>query len=300
MNSLLSNLTVNILTYRTNQEILKNCILSIDKSVKINLIENSKKLENENYFKNLNRNINLIYTGKNLGYAGGHNIGLNYVKTKYALILNPDLICKEKYFEKIQKYLTEKIDFTIIGSQYEQDKMNKPAYGFFENDNYNDKVLIDDNNLQKVDWVVGCSMLINLEKFDNRNLFDESFFLFFEETDFCKRVKMNKGKIYSSKDLIIDHFGEQGSFATEKSIESEILYIKLRNWHLMWSSFYYYKKHNNYFFALVKSIGIFFRSLLKIIFYLLLFNKKERIKYLYRFLGLFNSMIGKKSWYRPK
>ena len=297
MNNLLSNLTVNILTYRTNEEILENCILSIDKSVKINLIENSTELKNQLFFEELNPNIKVICTGKNLGYAAGHNFGLKNVKTKYALILNPDLICKENYFKNIQKYLNNESDYSIIGSQYEESKMNKPAYGLFDVKKNNNDLPMNENYLQKVDWVVGCSMLINLEKFNDRNLFDENFFLFFEETDLCKRIKLTGGNIYSSKALIIDHFGEKGSFATDKNNELE--YIKLRNWHLMWSSFYYYKKNNNYFFALKNSLGSLIRSIFKTIFYSIVFNKLERTKYFYRFLGLYNSMLGNKSWYRP-
>ena len=297
MNNLLSNLTVNILTYRTNEEILKNCILSIDRSVKINLIENSTELKNQLFFEELNSNIKVFCTGKNLGYAAGHNFGLKNVKTKYVLILNPDLICKKNYFKNIQKYLNNESDYSIIGSQYEENKMNKPAYGLFNVKTSNNDLPINENYLQKVDWVVGCSMLVNLEKFNGRNLFDENFFLFFEETDLCKRIKLIGGNIYSSKALIIDHFGEKGSFATDKNNELE--YIKLRNWHLMWSSFYYYKKNNNYFFALKNSLGSLIRSIFKTIFYSIVFNKLERTKYFYRFLGLYNSMLGNKSWYRP-
>ena len=297
MNNLLSNLTVNILTYRTNEEILKNCILSIDRSVKINLIENSTELRNQLFFEELNPNIKVFCTGKNLGYAAGHNFGLKNVKTKYVLILNPDLICKKNYFKNIQKYLNNESDYSIIGSQYEENKMNKPAYGLFNVKTSNNDLPINENYLQKVDWVVGCSMLVNLEKFNGRNLFDENFFLFFEETDLCKRIKLIGGNIYSSKALIIDHFGEKGSFATDKNNELE--YIKLRNWHLMWSSFYYYKKNNNYFFALKNSLGSLIRSIFKTIFYSIVFNKLERTKYFYRFLGLYNSMLGNKSWYRP-
>ena len=51
MNNKLSNLTLNILTYETNREILNNCIDSISNEVAINIIENSKKFENEEYIK---------------------------------------------------------------------------------------------------------------------------------------------------------------------------------------------------------------------------------------------------------
>ena len=55
MNNKLSNLTVNILTYKTNKEILKNCINSISKSVLINIVENSNKFEDAENFKKLDQ-----------------------------------------------------------------------------------------------------------------------------------------------------------------------------------------------------------------------------------------------------
>ena len=57
----------------------------------------------------------------------------------------------------------------------------------------------------------------------------------------------------------------------------------------MWSSFYFYKKNYNYFFALKKMFGKFFRAFIKTIFFSLTFKIKKRDKYLYRFLGIFNS-----------
>jgi N-acetylglucosaminyl-diphospho-decaprenol L-rhamnosyltransferase len=296
MNNKLSDLTVNILTYKTNMEILDNCIDSISSEVKINIIENSKKFENEEHIRSKKNNINIICTGSNLGYAGGHNYGISKVTTRYVLILNPDLICKNAYFDNVKNYLNDQVDFHIIGSQYEKDKMNKPAYGLFEKKKFNPPLPIDKLNLQIVDWVVGCSMLIDLKKFSNKKLFDENFFLFYEETDFCRSVKLNNGLIFSSKDLIIDHYGEKGSFATE--ISNRYSYLKLRNWHLMWSSFYYYKKNYGYLHAFKLLIGSLIKSFFKLIFFAILFNKYNFTKHFFRFSGLLNSMIGKKSWFR--
>jgi N-acetylglucosaminyl-diphospho-decaprenol L-rhamnosyltransferase len=296
MNNKLSNLTVNILTYRTNREILRNCIDSISDEVVINIIENSKKFENEEYIKNIDRNINIICTGKNLGYAGGHNFGITKVKTRYVLILNPDLVCMNSYFDKIKNYIDEKVNFHVIGSQYEKNKMNKPAYGLFDKKRYNPSITIDQNNLQKADWVVGCSMLIDLNKFSNKKLFDDNFFLFYEETDFCRSVKLNNGLVFSSKDLIVDHYGEKGSFATE--LDQQFSYLKLRNWHLMWSSFYYNKKNYSYNYAFKLHIISLIKSIFKVIFFAIFLNKHHCTKHLYRFLGLFNAMIGKSSSFR--
>ena len=147
-----------------------------------------------------------------------------------------------------------------------------------------------------MDWVTGCMMLINLKKFDTKKIFDESFFLYFEEFDLCKRIEINKENVFCANDLLIDHLGYKGSFGANPNlqIESE----KLREWHWMWSTFYFYKKNFGYFFALKKTIGKLLRAFFKLLFYTIIFNNKMKNKYRCRFLGLLNSMMNKKSWYR--
>ena len=95
--------------------------------------------------------------------------------------------------------------------------------------------------------------------------------------------------------MIVDHLGHKSSQSSDPrfKIKSE----KLRNWHLMWSSFYYHKKHYGYFFQLEKILVSSLDHSLKC-FTLKLKMKKKKVIYKYRFLGLINSMIGKNSWYR--
>ena len=66
----------------------------------------------------------------------------------------------------------------------------------------------------------------------------------------------------------------------------------------MWSSFYFKKKHHGYFYSLVNHFPSLTKDLLKIFFYLFFLNKEKYIKHFYRFLGLYNSMIGNKSKFR--
>ena len=57
-------------------------------------------------------------------------VGLKHVKTNYALILNPDVICDKDFFKNIEDVVSKAKDFTIIGCQYLNDKVHMPA-GFF-------------------------------------------------------------------------------------------------------------------------------------------------------------------------
>ena len=296
MSNNFSDLSVVIVTYKTNLAILEKCLSSIDPSVKIIIVENSSKFINEDQISNKYKNVSIFCSGENIGYGGGNNYGLQKVDTKYALILNPDIICEKNYFQNLKNYLNDELDFSIIGSQYIDNELYAPA-GFFDSDlSLKDAEYIQNLNLSKVDWVVGCSMLLNLKKFKSKFIFDENFFLFFEEFDLCKFLKKNGENVYSSSKLIVNHFG----FKSSTDLTKEIDLIKLRNWHYMWSYFYYHKKNEGYLKALKVSFGKLLRSLFKTILFTLILNKKKRVNYLYRFLGLLNSMIGNKSFFRIK
>ena len=195
--------------------------------------------------------------------------------------------------------INENQDFAIIGCQYLQDKVFMPA-GFFNIENNNKFISKfknrDIKEIEKVEWVTGCSMLVNLNKFNHKEIFDKNFFLYFEEFDLCLNLIKTGKIIYTSSKLKIHHLGFKSSLDKNTLNNSKIINVK--DWHYMWSSFYFYKKNYSYLFAIKKLSGKFFRSLFKSIFYTLIFKKEKREKYLSRFLGLFNSMINRPPNYR--
>ena len=295
----LQNLTVIIVTYRTNHEILENCLNSIDQNVKILIIENSDDEKFKEKYEKKYNNISVILSNKNLGYGGGNNFGFNNMSTRYGLISNPDVIYSSNFFKEIEKYLIPEIKFSIIGVCYDNED-EYLSYGSFnnkENEILKNKKF-EQNNLKEVDWVVGCSMLVDTENVKSSNLFDENIFLYIEEIDFCRQSKFNGGKVFSSSKLIVKHLGHKGSAATDPNytIETEMF----RNWHWMWSSFYYHKKYSNYMFALKAMIGKFLKSFFKMIIFTIIYNKKKQTMYFARFSGLLNAFLGRKSWYRVK
>jgi len=295
----MKNITVLILTFHTPENIILDCLNSIDKDVKILIVENSETFVHKNKILSKFNNVEILCTGKNLGYGGGNNFGINTVKTDYILILNPDVVCGKDFFTNLSDVIEESKDFTIIGCQYLQDKIFMPA-GFFDNKENEEftKCFKNDeiNDLVKVDWVTGCSMLLNLKKFDNKKIFDENFFLYFEEFDLCKSLKKKGEKVYSSKKLKIHHLGFKSSFEENSSYRKSI--NRLREWHWMWSTFYFYKKNFSYLYAFKKILGKLLKSAFKVILYSLLLNQKEKEKYKYRFLGIFNSILNRPSKFR--
>ena len=295
----LNDLTVIIVTYRTSEKIIYDCLNSIDTKVKVLIIENSNNFINKKTILSNFSNVKIVCTGKNLGYGKGNNFGLTLVKTNYALILNPDVICEKDFFNNIIEVVNDANDFSIIGCQYLKDKIFMPAGFFNKTQNNIFKENFKKNKidfLTKVEWVTGCSMLINLKKFSNKEIFDKKFFLYFEEFDLCKSVIRKGEKIFSSQKLKIHHLGFQSSI--EGNDGDDLNLNRLREWHWMWSSFYFYKKNYNYFYAFYQMFGKLIKSFIRLSFYSITFQKNKKDKYLYRFLGLYNSFLNRPSNFR--
>lgn len=274
-------ITVVINTFNS-EDIIYHCLDSINQETKILVIENSNKASLKKDLEKKYINVQCFLTGQNLGYAKGNNFGLSKVKSKFALILNPDAILKNDTLNQLLITANNFPDFAIIGPA-KQDE-------FSEIDLHKNKSQVFEVNTLK-----GFAMFLNMDQFEKIGFFDENFFIYLEEIDLCKRLKNNNKKIYLDKKVIISHKGGS-SHNEEINFEMELS----RNWHWMWSTFYYNKKHFGYFFALITISKKFFSSLVKMIFYSLLFNSSKKKIYFQRFSGLLNSIIGNKSWYRPK
>ncbi len=275
------NITVVINTFHS-QDIINECLDSIDLNLKVIIIENSDNINFKADLENKYSNVNCYLTGDNLGYAKGNNLGISKVKTEYALILNPDAKLRK---DTIKNFLitAKKIkNFSIIGPA-DQDEFSSIKNHKFQEDVF------------QVNYLKGFAMFLNLNEFKDIGFFDENFFIYLEEIDLCKRVKNNNKTIYLDKNIKIDHLGGKSH---NENIQYEMELS--RNWHWMWSKFYFNKKHYGFFSSLFMISGNFISSIIKILFYSLTLNKKKRKIYFQRFSGLYNSIVGKKSWYRPK
>jgi len=272
----LSELSIVIVTYKSEDKIF-SCLNSIPSEISTYVIENSNNLEFKNNLEKKYSNVRCTLAGENLGYAAGNNKGLRQVKTKYALILNPDTIVQKEAIENFFDLILNLKNFWLIGPGNNQSK----------------KFTNEKKNYIEVENLKGFAIFINMEKFD-KIFFDENFFLYFEEIDFCKMVKKKGGSIYIAKSIVIYHEG--GSSVTKKNkLELE----KNRNWHWMWSTFFFHKKYKGFLLAfmiiLPKLIGASFKT----IYYNLISDVEKKEIYSCRLSGIINSLTGKKSWYRP-
>ena len=275
------DITAIITSFKSEKKIL-NCIKSLGDDLKIIVIENSNDERLKNKLENKYTNLKCILSNNNLGYAKGNNLGLSMADTKYALIINPDAEVDNQAINNFFLTAKNKPDFAIIAPFIQETRISEPS----EKEN---------KGVYEVKSVKGFAMFLNIDQFKDIGFFDENFFIYFEEIDLCKRIVQKKKKIFLDTNIKIKH---AGGTSHENSINYEM--EKSRNWHWMWSSFYFHKKHYGYTIALLKILPKFFSAIIKTIYFKIISNNEKKEIYYCRFEGILNSILMRKSWYRPK
>ena len=274
------DVTVIIIGHKSKNLIL-NYIKPIHEKFRIIIIDNSNDFDLTKLIRINYPNI-LIKNVENDGYGAAINYGSKLVKTKYFLISNPDLtgINEDNLnkFIQVAKKLNDK--FSTLGPRYEH---------------ANPKTLIQSNEkieISEFKVISGACMFFNKKNFDTIGGFDENFFMYFEENDFCLR----SFKIYKNYQInSIKVYHNAGNSVSYDNIEEKELHEHFRTWHFMWSKFYFFKKRYTLLIAFLIFLPIIFRLIIRITFHTFFGNKKQLKKYRSRWSGLFNSIVGNKS-----
>lgn len=145
----------------------------------------------------------------NKGYAAGVNKGLKKaIKDDCHLfvVANPDISLKN--LNKKNKKLFDGLRyFDILGLAIKQE--GKKYYGGRIDKWRMSGGLIENKpkrRFQSSDFVSGSLMIIKKSVIDKIGFFDESYFLYYEEVDFCYRAKKVGFKIGIDRDFIYEHF----------------------------------------------------------------------------------------------
>ena len=264
-----------------SEKVIYDCLDSLPKNSKKIIVENSKNTHLKNDLIKKYDNIEVIIND-NQGMGAANNVGIAKSATDFVYVLNPDTRFQENTFNQIIENVKLINDFAILSPLCSN--LEYPNYKIFKKQkNINENII-------SVDTIDGFSMLINMNKFKNKKLFDENIFLYLENDDLCILAKNLGNNIYIIKNSIIDHIGSSSS-----DFENNKKFDYLRNWHWMWSKFYYNKKHFGYTIAMVRTSINLFSAAIKYLLYLIIFDKHKREIYKMRLCGLLSSMVGKKS-----
>ena len=223
-----------IVNYFCHNYVLK-CLESIEKNschkkLKILVVDNSaNEVEfielNEILSENLNKDldIDVIKTKINLGFAGGINYGLSYIRLNelssdfYVWILNPDTKIDKNSLPELVKTFNSKTH-SVIGSiikDYSGDAVIA-THGEFNPKTGRIVIKVNSKIRSNYFYPIGASLFTSNLILKNLDDFDEQYFLYFEELDFVlKGLKKNLKPAVAQNSFI---YHSQGATTKNKAL----------------------------------------------------------------------------------
>jgi len=217
---------------------------------------------------------------ENKGFATANNQGMTLSRGRYVLLLNPDTIVLDGAIQKTINYADQNSEAGVIGSRVTWPdgriqnscfrfptlalvaissifffRMAKSLYHPLLNpDRYPS---LDFNREQNVDVVAGCFFLVRREVIDQVGMFDEDFFMYGEEAEWCHRIAKEGWRIrYFPGANIIHLYGESSS-----QVESETKVSKRKG------TLLFIHKTRGLFYAWIANLIMFIGILLRIPFW---------------------------------
>ena len=198
----------------------------------------------------------LIQNGKNDGFAKPVNQALRSSSGEYLLVLNPDTTVFQGAFNGLVGYLRANPDVGICGPKVlNRDGtlqkacrrgVSRPwaAFSYFlglsslfpKSKFFGGYLLnyLDENAIHEVDGLSGSCMMIRRSVIEQVGYFDERFFAYQEDADYCFQVKKAGWKIVYFPHSQIIHYGGQGGSRVQP-------YRSIYEWHR--SYYLYYRKN---------------------------------------------------------
>lgn len=209
-----------IIVNLNGKSFLEKCLSSIKKEIYPNkevvLVDNASTDGSIEYSKKIFPDIKVVKNKSNLGFALANNLGLKVSSGKYIFLLNNDTVVPKNVFDPLVYYLEKHPDIYAIQPRVKL--IDKPDYldsvgSFYTNSGFlyhlgfgkrDNKYLRKEIELFSAK---GCALMIKKSILGKSGLFDEDFFAYFEETDFCWRLWLMGGKVIYFPFVYILHKG---------------------------------------------------------------------------------------------
>jgi GT2 family glycosyltransferase len=225
------DISIIILNYK-NKGLVLNCIKSIEESVFNNLkyeiiVVDNKSDDNIGQILNWQYpHVVFIQNDRNVGMGAGNNIGIKRARGRYVVVMNPDTLALNDTFLKLFVFMEENSTIGLIGpKQYNPDKSVQDScyrwHGFLTpffrrtflgrfglaDDEINRYLMKDykKDQVREVDWLLGSCLFMRAKALKEVGFFDERFFLYFEDTDLCRRFWDKKWRVVYHPDVEIIH-----------------------------------------------------------------------------------------------
>ena len=274
--------TIILITYKS-EDIIYDFIAKIPKKLKTILVENSENFELKKKIESSFSNVS-VYLKENKGFSSAFNLAVKRVETEYFIHLSPDILLDFNDINIFFEY-AEKLNnnFSALGPRF----INTKKKGHIQ---------IDQNlEIGKIRSIHGSYMFFNKKSFYEIGEWDENIFLYFEELLYCTKGIKKKLFSYQINKIKVE---TKGTTVVISNPVERNKWLDLLIWHFIWSKFYVSRKRLGFTISILIFIPLIIRLFIRLTIYGIIKDKSKYRKYKFRFGGLYNSILGKKSFLR--
>ncbi len=239
---MVSIVTVNFRTKAYLEKMLESLFQHAKGECEVFVIENGSG-EDLSSLKQQFPAIELIVSEKNLGFAGGCNLGIARAKGDYIVLVNPDIVFESDAIAAIEERMNADQDVGVGGislknldgtqqacvwrfpTPFDQLLLLLKVPHVFLNARPIDRWLMKDFDYTKtadVDQVMGAFFCIRREVIQEIGPLDQEFFMWYEEVDFCRRATKAGWKVRYYADISARH-KKGSSFETLTTLKKQAM-----------------------------------------------------------------------------
>jgi len=287
-NSLINNITVIIVLYREDYNLLYKTLDKIREFKKI-IIDNSNNIELKNKVETNFKVEKYILNKKNIGFSSGYNQGVKLCETDFFLILNPDcIIDSESILKLYEKLVFNENCFLTTSTSYNENNQFTYSSGLLPENGDIDFPIKTEGDIC-VENTLGACMFLRKKDFIEIGLFDEIYFIFFSDSNLCREIKKkNKYIIQVFESKCIHSHG----ISKVKNIFEKIY---LREHFFLLDKLHYFRKSDKHKDMMNEIIAKKNKYLIKIFFSLITMRIQKVIYYFARYTAIlkYNNFLKK-------
>jgi GT2 family glycosyltransferase len=208
------DVAVSIVSYRT-PELVRNCLRALDAArgevdLDVTVVDNASGDGSDDIVRREFPWVRVIANPRNVGFGAAHNQALRQATARYAMVLNSDAAIAPGALKTLVEFMDAHPDAAVAGPklrypdgsvQSSRRRFPSVATLFLESTQvqrfWTDNSVLrhyyvadrSDDEAQEVDWLAGACLCVRTRAIDDIGLFDERFFMYSEELDWCRRFR---------------------------------------------------------------------------------------------------------------
>lgn len=289
-NNNISDLLSIIIVNYNGENFLYNCLISIEKYGPINyeviIFDNSSTDNSIEIIEQHFPWVILLKSQTNIGFVGGNNVASKYASGKYLLLLNNDTVI-ETPLEPVMNIFYNDHQIGAVGCQlvYEdgsqQESIGKELYPLTIALSWSPLSTLFSRYRRTINkksskyqlksyeckWISGAFLMTSSDAWNNVSGLDNDYFMYMEDVDYCKKLRVFGYKIIYTSICTVKHFEGAGrpwigAKALNNTSKSYLIYCKK-----------HYNKYNLYLFSAVIFCIFTMRSFFHLLAYILKYDK---------------------------